>query len=258
MPKQGEKDGIRSLCIDLGNSTCRLGIFFQGEWQTGYTLVNHPSFEELQHLKTTYALSHCAVSSVAGLDLTELLTSLESLQLSIHVAGVASVLPFYNAYQHAEHLGSDRLCALVGAYNRCPDCALVVVDAGSALTLDFLDAHGTYGGGYITPGLGMRLHALHAYTAGLPLVPLSDLVEENNTLPLGTDTREAILYGVMQGFLHEIEGFVHQCTQREGEEIKVFLTGGDAQILHNRVKVCNFVSLNLVLEGLDTLLRYNA
>ena len=255
------------LCIDIGNSRVKLALLeahvAQREWVCA--LESLPG--ELQTLlgEGAFRPSACAVSCVSGVQCSPLLRPLRAQGIPYHLAGVGSVLPFRNGYARAEQLGSDRLCALVGAYALFPDSPLVVVDAGTALTLDSIDAAGVYRGGFITPGLRMRLRALHDYTKGLPLVDPGMVAvpppagrDGEAVFPLGRDTQHAIAEGVLQGMLAEIEHFARGCLGVGGEARgRVVLTGGDARILHNRANFPNFAVASLVLLGLDRLLDYN-
>ena len=88
----------------------------------------------------------------------------------------ADDLPLEVRLEHPEHIGMDRLAAATAAAQlRAPRRAALVVDSGSAITVDYLSAEGVFMGGAILPGLGLAARALHQFTDLLPLVPLGEL-----------------------------------------------------------------------------------
>jgi type III pantothenate kinase len=159
--------------------------------------------------------------------------------------------PFRIAYQTPETLGKDRLAAIVGAYTKFPKQNVLVIDAGSAVTYDILTDQEEYVGGNISPGLEMRYKALHQFTGRLPLV-----TPEITGNTYGRTTREAINEGVLQGMLYEVEGYIARW-QKIYEDLKIILTGGDANFFEKKLKNGIFVNLNLVTNGLNTILNIN-
>ncbi len=161
-------------------------------------------------------------------------------------------VPVDNRYATPHTLGRDRLAGVVGAAYMRPGADLLVIDAGSAVTYDFIDAQGCYHGGSISPGLKMRLRALHDYTGRLPLVEVS-----SDDVPLiGCDTSLSILSGVIHGMVFEMEGHIAQ--MREAYPmLSTFLTGGCAIYFADKLKSTIFAEENLILTGLNRILRYN-
>ena len=104
--------------------------------------------------------------------------------------------------KHLKHLAPDRIAAVAGAFNLFPRSEILVIDAGTAITFDFLSA-GIYKGGNISPGLTMRFKALNKFTGKLPLVSPTD----NYTFP-GQNTTDAILAGVITGVTYEINEYI--------------------------------------------------
>jgi type III pantothenate kinase len=118
-------------------------------------------------------------------------------------------LPIKNCYQTPETLGHDRIAAAVGAAYLCPGQNLLIVDAGSAVTYDFLSAEQGYLGGNIAPGIKMRLTALNQMTKRLPKVE----VEPDALTPLfGKNTKEAMAAGVVRGLVFEVKGYSETTT----------------------------------------------
>ncbi|MEZ5084491.1 MAG: type III pantothenate kinase [Bacteroidales bacterium] len=111
-------------------------------------------------------------------------------------------LPFSLHYKTPETLGNDRIAAVTGGMNMLPGQNLLVIDAGTCITYDFINKKGEYKGGGISPGIYMRFRALHTFTGKLPLVELSENVEL-----IGDSTRKVyIIPGVQYGIIEEVKG----------------------------------------------------
>src|SRR5438309_4098631 len=115
-----------------------------------------------------------------------------------------------NQYKTPQTLGPDRLAAVIGANKLFPGKGSLVIDAGTAITYDWVDAEGNYFGGSISPGLNMRYKALNYYTRALPLVTADEKFSEN----YGDDTTTAILSGVQNGIKYELTGFIQSYMDR--------------------------------------------
>ena len=155
-------------------------------------------------------------------------------------------LPFRLAVSAPETVGADRLAAVAGAVGLHPNTTLLVVDAGTCITYEYVTAEGLYWGGAISPGLRLRYASMHDYTAALPR--LSAL----GTLPprAGTDTAEAMHSGVLYGFRAEIEDRI-AVFRSENKDSVVIITGGDASVLANPLKTGIFVEPLLLHFGLN-------
>ena len=128
----------------------------------------------------------------------------------------------------------------------------MIVDFGTAITIDQVSADGVFRGGNISPGVQMRFRALHDYTAALPLCESC----EDQTL-LGRSTVEAIRQGVMNGIAFEIEGYIARF-RRENADICIIFTGGAAKNFAKRIKNAIFADCELVFLGLNRILEFNA
>ncbi len=160
-------------------------------------------------------------------------------------------VPIKNFYKTPETLGKDRLAAVVGASVLFPGKNVLVIDAGTAITYDFINSRKEYYGGNISPGLRMRFRALHEFTAALPIV------EPEEQIPFtGSSTKEAILAGVVNGIVFEIEGYINRFKSLY-KDLKVILTGGDIFYFEKRIKNHIFAEPNLVPIGLNEILNYN-
>ena len=136
-----------------------------------------------------------------------------------------TALPWMSiGYETPAKLGADRLAAAVGAAALKPGCELLVIDAGSCMTIDRVTADGLYLGGNISPGLEMRLKAMHALTARLPLVGI-----DGATPQWGHNTAEALRSGALTGIRGEADSYLRRFfAEQAGGNAYAFLTGGDA------------------------------
>ncbi len=150
-----------------------------------------------------------------------------------------------------EQIGADRLASAIGAYSLAKtDHEILVIDMGTAITYERISAKGEYLGGNISPGPQTRASSLNQATARLPLLSV-----EEEWSQWGENTSTAILDGVMQGVLYEIEGYIREM-QNNHPNSNIFLTGGYASYFVNKLKSAIFVEPNLIMVGLNRLLEY--
>ncbi len=241
---------MAQLIIDIGNSSAKVALF-EGDILAEYLHAEHHELTCLLEEKARNAsITGAIVSSVIPLDegVEEAIASLPfpCLRMSAKLK-----MPFRIGYKTPETLGPDRLAAVAEACMQQPGCDLLVIDSGTAITYDIVTADGLYLGGNISPGVGMRFNALHHYTGKLPLVG-----KEGRRVDVGETTETAIREGVLQGVDYEIEGYIHQFTLKY-PKLFVFLTGGNAFLLDNRVKNRTFADNLLVVKGLNRILMLN-
>ncbi len=163
-----------------------------------------------------------------------------------------TLIPVKMMYDTPETLGPDRLAGIIGASELFPKRNVLVIDLGTCIKYDFLTAGKRYLGGSISPGLHMRLKALHYYTDRLPLLKPSEIKGF-----IGKSTKESILTGVQVGMLAEIEGFIMRY-KKVHSHIKIILTGGDAPRFAEQLKIPIFAAPDLVGTGLNKILNFNA
>lgn len=182
-------------------------------------------------------------------------------------------LPIRNRYATPQTLGADRLAAAVAGWYEGGCCRpVLIIDAGTAITYDFVTAEGDYVGGNISAGLRLRLQALHEHTAHLPLVEvvedsdeeivtkeihssISDEEEQRNPIRIGANTSEALRQGALQGMRYEIEGYVREYLLKY-PNILIIRAGGTMIAFEKTLKSRTFAHPNLVLEGLYLIQRY--
>ncbi len=240
-----------SLVIDRGNSACKWAFFERGRLEEPVEVVHTDSGEFLnEEFFEKYRPQACIYSSVGRCDEGEI----EALRQRVphflkYTADVP--IPIRNAYRTPKTLGLDRLAAAVGAWTLAPGRTSLIVDMGTAITYDLLRGDGTYIGGNIAPGIWLRFKALHENTAALPMVDASA-----DFPPIGTDTHQAILSGVMQGVKYELQGYM-AALNADFPGLLTFLTGGDIIYFDNYPKSGIFAVPNLVLTGLNRILQEN-
>lgn len=159
-------------------------------------------------------------------------------------------LPLQIGYATPATLGFDRIAICVGARSLYPASPLLVIDSGTAITFNFVDAQGIFRGGNISPGLEMRFRGLHQFTARLPYVAPA---EEYGGI--GRTTEEAIRNGVMDGILFEVERYIERFMV-ENKDGRVVITGGNGHFLEKRLKLKAYFCKYLGFIGLNEILIY--
>lgn len=191
------------LTIDIGNTSVSVAVFSNDKLFSMVTLNKVKLMQQIRSLlKQLNAPVHaCLIASVTGKN-KEVINLLRK-HTKVILLNHKLLLPVKNRYLTPNTLGNDRLACAVGAAKLFPNRNVLIIDAGTCIKYDFVNDRGHYLGGSITPGLNMRLKALHQFTAALPLVKPS----QSNRIT-GRTTEESILSGVMQGIKFEMEGFV--------------------------------------------------
>jgi type III pantothenate kinase len=160
-------------------------------------------------------------------------------------------LPLKNQYKTPQTLGVDRIAAAAGAAFLYPNKNCLTVDIGTCITYDIIDESGSYLGGGIAPGIDMKLKAMHKFTSGLPNVAF-----DYQAVLIGKTTKECMLSGVLHGTAAEIEGIITRY-QQFYEDLTILFCGGGAIFFESKIKGHIFAIPNLVLIGLNQILRYN-
>lgn len=236
-----------NLVIDIGNTASKSYLFDNGqlvrqEQEYGHALSFLTEIGE--------SIEATIVSSVIDLP-AEAEAHLQALPCPVLRFSSDTAIPIDNRYRTPGTLGPDRLAAAVGAWMQVPGKPLLIIDAGSCITFDFVSAEGAYLGGNIAPGLRARFRAIDDYFPRLPLVQ-----PEGPTPELGSDTETAIRAGVIEGMRHEIEGYIHHFREKY-PSLLVFLTGGDLNHFVNTIKSPIFADQILVPRGLNYILDHN-
>ncbi|MBR6830327.1 MAG: type III pantothenate kinase [Paludibacteraceae bacterium] len=247
-----------NLCIDQGNSRTKVALMTDEGKMINHFIYKSFSSAEVERLFELYPITDSIISSVVNIE-AAVVNTLHRHSQHFVLFDHNTPVPIKNGYDTPHTLGQDRLAAAVGAKSLCPNENLLIIDAGSAITYDFVTEEGEYIGGNIAPGLKMRFTMLHRMTKKLPQVE----VDENELIPLfGKNTRDAIAAGVIRGVAYEVKGYMRTL----GEKVphyKAFLTGGNAPFILNNVRTSRtekrelHYEKHLVLIGLNNILVYN-
>lgn len=239
------------LIIDIGNSRTKVAIFDDQK------LLKVDVLESLNEETLTGYLKDRSIQQSIISSVKEEIDGLENV-----LAGQTNYIRFstalqtgvINQYKTPGTLGLDRLAGVIGAKALFPDEDCLVIDMGTCITYDAIDKENVYKGGIISPGLNMRLRAMHELTGRLPLVPLKDFEALE-----GYDTETSMLSGVVNGAFLEIAGFIGKYNTHNSE-MRVILCGGDANFFDTRFKNSIFAHTlktepDLVLIGLNEVIN---
>ena len=238
------------LIVDLGNTLAKFFLYNNGQCVKEHK-VNKENFRDtaesliLSH-KVIQGLIYSDVSDQAG-DFFEKFSN----QFSVIAVSSNMHLPFINTYQSTESLGSDRIVLVAAACKSHPNTNVLIIDLGSCITYDFLDANNIYQGGAISPGFEMRYKSLNQFTGNLPL-----LDADEGQSPSGKNTEQAIHAGIYFGIIDEINARI-KYYELKYDSLTVILTGGDANKLPKTLKNSIFAHPNFMAEGMFHLLKLN-
>ncbi|GHT53017.1 type III pantothenate kinase [Bacteroidia bacterium] len=236
-----------NITIDIGNSSSKITLFADN------VVVNHFQFKQLTEKDLSAILDtakpqsgiFCSVKKVEPWLVSTLADKLTGYyELTTQLA-----LPLTIDYQTPQTLGMDRLAAAVGAWAQKPNTNWLIIDIGTAITIDFVTATGIYKGGNISPGPDLRFKALHNYTDRLPLVTAEGELPE-----FGYDTETAIRAGVIGGIVRELDAYIDE--QQKKVAVSTLITGGYASYFENKLRNRTFADENLVPKGLNAILNF--
>lgn len=238
-----------NLIFDVGNTSTKMAVYDGFEKKTSLRTKVF-SFEKLEEIFSPYKIDRAIISTVRNLP--EFIIDMATLGIPyVHVVSHHTKLPFNNNYETPETLGPDRIAAVAGAFHLYPGRNILVIDAGSAVTFDFLSGK-TYMGGNISPGLSMRFKALHTFTGKLPLGATLEKFDSP-----GKNTHDAVVAGVIKGLIFEINEYIRSFQESKIDSMVLF-TGGDSGYLKERLAYKVNYQPDLVLDGLNYILEYNA
>lgn len=240
-----------NLIIDIGNTRVKLAVFKHNSILSRKTVQKNFFIKEIEKIILAQpTITNAIVSSVDNFSKKEE-QQLKKLVPCLVVVSKNIQLPFINKYSTPLTLGVDRIALIASAAVQYQKQNVLVIDAGTCITYDFLTAKNEYLGGAISPGLTIRYEALHNLTAKLPLLQPKD-----TTVLIGNSTETSIHSGIINGIINEVDGVIKQY-QSQYADLTVILTGGDTNFLAKRLKSSIFANANFLLEGLNYLLKIN-
>lgn len=238
------------IAVAVNNSRTRVGRFLKGD------LVDPASFPCDDPAAAARAILE-ALAASPGLPVV--LASVnpparDAIAAALAKAGVTPLhagadvpVPFAHALRDASTVGQDRVLCALGAFVRAEQ-ACIIVDAGTAITVDFVDGEGVFHGGIIAPGLGMMLASLHARTAQLPAVRFE--LPDPGLGPFGKDTQHAMLLGVLAAARGAVRESVERYAEFYGAFPQIIATGGDAALLFENHDLVEHIVPDLQLIGI--------
>lgn len=239
-----------NLLVDIGNTRLKWAIFQDGVLITGHALVNQKitRHELVETWKMQTPPERLAIACVSSPPLLELVLAVAvELWPTIDIVPVKSeahAFGVYNVYQQPEKLGVDRWLALVAVRNHYPIPACIV-DCGTAITVDLIDADGKHEGGLISPGLTLMKKSLAEGTETL------QFHETNYVFGPANFTEAAICSGTLAAAV----GLIEHILTTQSNAMSVILTGGDAEIIAAQLAIKPIVDADLVLRGLAIVLE---
>jgi type III pantothenate kinase len=251
-------NGLSLIAVNVGNSRTQVGQFLDGDLRQSARFDNRQRPEIVQQVLAWWeemaaeAQASVLLASVNDA-VAEPLTAMLEDQLSIEVYRVGEDVPVPIGRQLDPETitGTDRLLNAAAAYDRIHQ-ACIIVDAGTAVTVDFVDGEGTFHGGAIVPGAAMQLQALHERTASLPELQFTTPDDD----AFGRSTSQAMLKGVFHGIRGTVQRLVERYAERYGAYPQIIATGGDAEVLFRNEELVDNIVPDLTMLGIAAAARH--
>lgn len=240
------------VLFDIGNTRLKWATYRDGRLGPQHAVSHAELDNEISaELKDAIEGAEIWCSNVAGQDVRNKLISgwLDSVPNELlQFASVSdSALGLRNGYANLKQLGIDRWVAAIGARSLVRQGDLIVIDAGTAVTIDWLDSDSTYQGGVILPGAGLMHDALVGKTAGIK----SDFSSTQRII--GKTTSECVNSGVSFGLLGAVERVVNEMSATIARPTKILLTGGASDMIDQGTDFSSESVPDLVMHGLAAL-----
>jgi type III pantothenate kinase len=242
------------IAISVGNTRTRVGLF-RGDTLEHSSAIPNTDLSEISRVVLGAGIRNERAPVIIA-SVNEPITNQLANDLAapvqrrggeIYRFGRDLAIPVQTALSDDSTVGQDRLLNALGAYSRAAQ-ACIVIDAGTAITVDFVDGEGTFHGGAIAPGLALMLTALHEHTAALPQLKFEPPPTQ---FPFGKNTRDAMLHGVQAA----ARGMVHLLIERYAEFYEAYpqiiATGGDARTLFENDELVEHLVPDLTLLGIQ-------
>ena len=246
------------LTIDIGNTTTSLGIFKNNRFIKA-TKIKNLSEKILKKFSKGYSFEKSAISCVVPKILPRVLKFLRLLNITPIIVGDHKLIlgtqpkgcnyEMKILYENPKKLGADRIVNSLGAM-KIYGAPVIVVDFGTAITIDAVDRYGKYIGGVIFPGFKIMKNSLHDYTALLPEVSL----KEPNRF-IGKSTKDCINIGIFKITLAGIEFVINKIKSEIGYKAKVIATGGFSEYIKKSPAFFDKINPYLTLKGLNIIAR---
>jgi type III pantothenate kinase len=251
------------LVIDVGNTNTVLGLFDGDRLRASWRVFtqNYRTSDELRILlglllqqegANLESINGCCISSVVPqLNMALMRVSQSMLKIEPVMVGPGIKTGLILQYDNPKEVGADRIVNSVAALEEYGG-PLVIVDFGTATTLDVVSAKGEYKGGVILPGLQVSADVLSERCAKLPRVEVS-----RPASAIGRNTVDSIRSGLTYGYAELIDGLIERISQEMDTQFKVIATGGLSQAIAAIAKSIQHVDPLLTLKGLKAIYRKN-
>ena len=251
------------LAIDIGNTNIAFGVFEGEKMRATWNVANdiHKTADEYAVLLlsllsrqniTSSDIDHAIICSVVP-PLEPVFEELSKRYFGISplIVGPGVKTGVRICTDNPREVGADRV-ANTAAAHRLYGGPVIVIDFGTATTVDAVSKEGEYLGGAIAPGIGISAEALFERASKLPRI---ELVAPQNAI--GRNTETAMQSGVIFGYVGLIESLVHRIRQELGGKARVIATGGLADVIAKETKIVDAVNPDLTLVGLRLIHEMN-
>ena len=238
-----------NLAIDIGNTRVKAAVFEEDKLIELLVFDKKIIVSKIKKIIKNHTISAGIISNVGSISESKLAQLNKSFKFIVISASLK--VPFNNLYKTPNTLGVDRIALVAAAVKQFPNTNVLIIDAGTCITFDFVDVNASYLGGAISPGIKMRYKALNKFTANLPLIDALELHDF-----IGKNTEESIISGVLNGVKNEINGIIEDYYLKY-LDLTVVLTGGDTNFLSKQLKSSIFANQNFLLQGLNEILKFN-
>jgi len=242
------------ILLDIGNTSAKVAVA-DNKAIVHFERRKEEWNEVFCRLTKQFPIDECIISNVAGVD-KKLLHTLESQPYPVTWLTYETPNPIFPEVKAPRGLGADRWAADIGAMAIVREGKsdaqphILVIDAGTCITYDLIDDKGEVFKGAISPGVELRIKAMHEHTALLPLIDAEGDVEI-----LGLDTETAMRSGAVIGAALETEGFIRRLS-RQYPDLRVFVTGGNSFEYDEDVKNRVTIEPMLIFKGLMQIAKW--
>jgi type III pantothenate kinase len=249
---------LELIAISVGNTRARLGLFREQRLEQSDAIAVGDVDGIVRAVLELPVVNHGAPVAIASVNLpvadriaAALAGPFADRGGDIYRFGDDLAIPINTTLEDEATVGQDRLLNAIGAFSRAKQ-ACIVIDAGTAMTVDFVDGEGTFHGGAIGPGVSMMLKALHEHTAALPALAFEPTPSDR---PFGKDTRGAMLLGVQSAARGMARVLIERYAESFGAYPQIIATGGDARALFENDDLVEHIVPDLTLLGVEAACR---
>ena len=252
------------LAVDVGNTNVTLALFEGDQLVADWRVTSHrerTADEMAVELRELFSLRGYDLSVVSGVVISSVVPNLNPalieasrryLKCEPVMVGPGVKTSVRIRYENPKDVGADRIANALAAFTKYGG-PVVVIDFGTAVTYDAINAEGDYLGGAIAPGVEISLDALVSNTAMLRRV---EAMAPDSVI--GRNTVTSIQSGLVWGFVAQVEGMVERMVAELGGTAKVVATGGQASLVAGLTNVIQATDPLLTLEGLRLIYLQNA